>query len=78
MELRGFSGSYSKKKSGVTWFFRELFLKKVDLRGYSGNYSKTGDTWLFRENVEKSGDTWFFLVLIQDSECTSVISVTTR
>ena len=67
------------KKSGVTWFFRELFFKKVDLRGYSGNYSKkNGDTWLFRENVEKNGDTWFFLVLIQNSECTFVISVTAR
>ena len=35
------------KKSGLTWLFRELFLKN-------------GDTWLFRENVEKMEIRGFF------------------
>ena len=59
--------------------FPEIILKNVELRGFSGNYSKkkwsyvvflgiTGDTWLFRENVQKSEVLAFFHVLIQESE----------
>ena len=61
VELRGFSGNYSKKR-GVTWFFRKLFYIKVDLRGFSGNYSKkSGVTWFFWELFfKKSGVTLFF------------------
>ena len=55
--------------------FPGIILKKVELRGFSGNYSKkkwsyivfpgiTGDTWLFRENVEKNEVLAFFHVLI--------------
>ena len=59
MELRGFSGNYSKKK----WSY-------VVFPGI------TGDTWLFRENVEKNEVLAFFHVLIPESECTFGISVT--
>ena len=37
---------------------------------------KNGNTGLFQENVEKNGVLAFFLVLIEDNECTFVISVT--
>ena len=40
-----------------------VILKKIQIRGYSGNI------------VEKNGVLAFFLVLIQDNECTFVISV---
>ena len=74
-------------KSGVISFFQELFYKKVELHDSSGNYSKkkwsyvifpgiTGDTWLFRENVEKNEVLAIFDVLIQESENTFGISVT--
>ena len=67
--------------------FPGIILKKVELRGFSGNYSKikwscvvfpgiTGDTWLFRKNVEKNEVLAFFYVLIPESECTFGISVT--
>ena len=57
-----FQELFYKKWSYVV--FQEIILKKVELRGFSGNYSKkkwsyvvfpeiTGDTWLFRENVDK-------------------------
>ena len=41
-------------KSGVTWFFRKLFLKKCGVMWYFRElFFKSGDMWLFRENVEK-------------------------
>ena len=67
-----FPGNYSKK-SGVTWFFWELFKKKWSYVDFPGII---GDTWLFRENVEKNEVLAFFDVLIQESECTFGIYVT--
>ena len=50
VELRGFSGNYSKKKWSYVVFLG-IILKKWSYVVFPGI---TGDTWLFRENVEKN------------------------
>ena len=73
MELRGFSGNYSKKKWSYVVFLGIILKKKWS---YVVSPGITGDTWLFRENVEKNEVLAFFHVLIQESECPFGISVT--
>ena len=57
----------------------DILENEFHLRGYSGNYSKKMEIRGYSGKIfKKNGDKWFFFVLIQDSECTVVISVTAR
>ena len=54
-----------------------IILKKVEfVVPVIPEKTTSGDTWLFRENVEKNEVLAFFHVLIQERECTFGISVT--